>query len=512
MYLNRNQGGIVFILTAIICGAALVSCKSRVVPTPMSAPQATEPVIIDNTPTALASDQATAAQEPLTPINTPLLAPTQGPYLPAVPVWGIEAYHLSAAGGLDLIEQAGAYWVRRNALLWSDVEPTEGARNWEALAGLESELKTAAAQGLQVILVVRSTPVWAQATAGSLCSPPKPEKLAAFGSFMHDVVRRYSIPPYNVQYWEISNEPDVAPEWAPSDAVFGCWGETDDPYYGGRYYADILKAVYPQVKSANPQAQALIGGLLLNCDPVNPPETEAGSGQLRDCTPSRYLEGILVNGGGGSFDGISYHAYDYYGGGLGKYSNANWNSAWNSTGPTLIAKSNYLRGVLNLYGISGKYLMNTEAALLCGKDGTEPACQSEKYVLTKAYYLAQTYVSAIAEHLTANIWYSLTGWRASGLVELNMQPNPAYEAFKTNVAQLSGAGYQGPLTRYPGVRGYIFERNGAPVWVLWSLDGEKHLIELDQVPKAIMDVFGATVEASQELTVTLAPIYIEFHP
>jgi hypothetical protein len=506
----RIRGRIAALAAATIGFAVLVSCNNRPIQTPTSAPPATESNPVENTPTTPAPKSAEATQEPLKSTNTPLPAPTLGAYLPAVPVWGIELYHLSSDGGLDMIQQAGAYWVRRNALIWSDVEPSEGARNWEALAGLESELKTAAVQGLQVILVVRSTPEWAQSTAGSLCSPPKPEKLAAFAALMHDVVRRYSIPPYNVQYWEISNEPDVAPEWVPSDAVFGCWGLTGDPYYGGRYYADILKAVYPQVKSANPQAQVLVGGLLLNCDPVNPPETETGSGQQKDCTPSRYLEGALINGGGSYFDGISYHAYDYYGGGLGKYSNANWNSAWNSTGPTLIAKADYLRGVLNLYGITGKYLMNTEAALLCGKDGTEPVCQSEKFLLTKSYYLVQTYVSAIAEHLTANVWYSLTGWRASGLVEPGMQTNPSFEAFKTNVAQLSGTGYLGPITDYPGVRGYAFERKGAPVWVLWSLDGEKHPIQLDQVPKSITDTFGAQVDVSQDMTITMAPIYLEF--
>jgi len=57
----------------------------------------------------------------------------------------------------------------------------------------------------------------------------EPEKLQAFTSFIEDVVRRYSIPPYNVQYWEIGNEPDIAPEQLPSDMPFGCWGKTGDP-------------------------------------------------------------------------------------------------------------------------------------------------------------------------------------------------------------------------------------------------------------------------------------------
>jgi len=442
--------------------------------------------------------------------RSPLPVPTQASYLPILPVWGIELYYIGGDGGLDLVKQAGAYWVRRNALIWSDVEPVEGERDWEALAGLEAELLAAAAQVQQVILVVRSTPEWAQSTPGSLCSPPSPEKLSAFADFMKDVVQRYSIPPYNVQYWEIGNEPDIAPELTPSDTPFGCWGKTGDPYYGGEYYAEILRAIYPQVKSANPQAQVLIGGLLLNCDPINPPETKPGSGEFKDCVPSRYLEGVLAKGGGDFFDGISYHAYDYYGGKLGQYSNSNWSSAWNLTGPTLIAKADYIRGLLTLYGIQGKFLINTESAILCGQDGNEPYCQAEEYQLTKAYYLAQVYVSAIAEQLMGNIWYSLTGWRGSGLVDNTIKPNEAYQALKNSATQLTKAGFVKQITEYGGVRGYAFERAGAPLWVLWSLDGANHTITLDGLPKSTTDVFGAPMAVSQDLTVTLAPIYLEF--
>ena len=49
------------------------------------------------------------------------------------------------------------------------------------------------------------------------------------------------------------------PKLVDPDSVFGCWGDNDDDYYGGGYYADMLKMVYPAVKSADPQAQVLIG-------------------------------------------------------------------------------------------------------------------------------------------------------------------------------------------------------------------------------------------------------------
>ena len=107
------------------------------------------------------------------------------------------------------------------------------------------------------------------------------------------------------------------------NSPFGCWGDLDDPYYGGRYYSEMLKVAYPTIITADPNAQVMVGGLLLECDPVNPPEVTSGSGELKDCTSDKFLEGILENDGGEYFDGVSVHAYDFYFAELGKFANSN---------------------------------------------------------------------------------------------------------------------------------------------------------------------------------------------
>ena len=48
---------------------------------------------------------------------------------------------------------------------------------------------------------------------------------------------------------------------------------------------------------------------------------------------------------------MNFHSYDYYYQGLGKFGNTNWNSAWNTTGPALIAKTHYLNSILAKYGL-----------------------------------------------------------------------------------------------------------------------------------------------------------------
>jgi hypothetical protein len=421
-------------------------------------------------------------------------------------------HSVSTEGGLDLVKGAGTDWVRRNALLWSHVEPQEGDRKWEALRELEEEMISASNEGVELILIVRRTPDWAQQYPGVYCGQIKNEMIDEFASFMFDVVERYSAPPYNVKYWEIGNEPDIDPAIVEADSIYGCQGDSSANFYGGEYYASVLKLVYPHVRAANPDAHLLVGGLLLDCDPIDPPETSEGSGEYKDCSSSRYLEGILESGGGDYFDGVSFHAYDYYYGGLGKYGNLNWHSEWNSTGPVITQKVDFIRDLLDQYGYSDKYLINSETSMVCGSTGDEPYCQTDVFELTKAYYAAQSYASALAEGLKANIWYSTTGWRGSGMFTGGNIPLPVFDAYQFSAQELSYSEYVGQVSPAPGVSGYEFKRDDTHIWILWSMDGDSHLVQLTFVPAAVFDVFGAPLAAAQELKVNLEPVYIEFVP
>jgi len=336
------------------------------------------------------------------------------------------------------------------------------------------------------------------------------EKIGAFAAFMHDAVIRYSQPPFNVKYWELGNEPDVDPALVSSDSQFGCWGDPADAYYGGGYYAGMLKIVYPAIKAADPEAQVLVGGLLLLCDPVNPPENRGEPEVKMDCSPANFFEGVLRNGGGDYFDGVSFHAYDYYFDVFGKYGNGSWRSSWKTTGPVLIAKTLFLRSLLAQYGYSDKYLMNTELAILCGVSGNEPPCGQADWEYTKAYHLVEAYTAAATVGLRANIWYSLTGWRGSGLVDPSRQPAPAYQALTFNLQMLQGAIPWGEITLYQGVKGFAFQREGRLIWVLWSQDGHDHPIPLGSQPGAIYDAFGASLPIAINIVITQSPIYIEW--
>jgi hypothetical protein len=439
---------------------------------------------------------------------------------PLETIFGVEMHSITDPGGFQQVKGAGTTWIRLNGVLWDEVEANEGDRDWSVLANLESQLKKAAADNIRVVLIVRRTPSWAQKLPGSYCGPVKESKLGAFADFMYDLVRRYSVSPYNVKYWEMGNEPDVAPELAENfgdDVPFGCWGDPGESYYGGQFYAEMLKQVYPKIKAADPHSQVVVGGLLLSCDngTVCPEENS-----------SRFFEGILVNDGGNYFDGISFHSYEDYLYETGRYGSSRWNSAWDSSGPSLIAKADFLRDLLDQYEVPGKYLMNTESALLCGGFGDPPGgpgCESDPnsaYEITKAFYIAQSFAAAHAAGLRANIWYSVSGWRNSGLLYSDLTPRPAYAALKFAREKLGAAKFEREIDNSDlggsgNIKGYIFNNHGgSQIWVLWSLDGLNYNIYLPEPPSGVWDALGNPVSTgiTQSLDVTIKPLYVEFAP
>jgi hypothetical protein len=431
----------------------------------------------------------------------------------SLPPSGLLGIHLSEHGDeqqLTFFANSGAVWSRFDRFHWDLIEAvpqTPPVYDWSSVD--EAGLMNAAGHGIKLIGMVLFTPPYVQKYPGSICGPVAEEHLNRFGEFLHALVTRYSQAPYLVKYWEIGNEPDVDYAFA-NRSGFGCWGDPNDIYYGGGYYAQMLKVVYPKIKAADPEAQVLVGGLLLDCDPRNPPETSAGSGVLKDCTPARFLDGILENDGAAYFDGISFHAYDYYSFKEGKYSNGNWHSRSTVNGVVSIPKAGYLQERLIAYGITDKYLLNTESGLICGSSGKEEGCLSEAFARTKAAYIVHTNMAAFSLGLRVNIWYSLMGWRGSELVTDTYQSLPAYEAFRVNNQIMKEAIFIREVFDYPSLFIYEFITPRGGLWVMWSRSGEAETVQLPFQPLAVYDLYGTSLSVSQVMSVNYAPVYIEY--
>ncbi len=502
----------VFIYFAVIF--MLVGCARQAAPTPTLTPD----IVLPTDVPTLASTSTPASPEPTeTASLTP--TPTPAPSLKAErkPYMGIQVIRMNQQSQADLFKESGAEWSRHDYMRWDEIEPVnleEKDYHWETVR--EDMLLAAVEGGQQTIANILFTPAWAQKYPGYACGPIAEDALDDFADFMGAVVRRYSVPPFNVKYWEIGNEPDIAWGLVKGNSGYGCWGEIDDPYYGGGYYAEMLRQVYPVVKAADPESQLIVGGLVLDCDPVNPPETQPNSGEYRDCTAAKFLEGIFEAGGGDYFDGVSFHAYDYYYGEEGSYGNDGWHSSSDTTGPVLLAKTRYLRSLLNSSGYPEKELLNTELAVLCGRSGEEEYCLGDPYANTKSSYISQANVAALAAGLRVNLWYSLTGWRGTGLVSKEIQPLPAYQAYQFAASVLNEADYLDEIDEFTGVMGYSFKTVEGQYWVVWSLDGDNHTINLPDKPLDVYDVYGRSVLdivlSESGLDVTVAPVFIMWAP
>ncbi len=388
--------------------------------------------------------QAQSPEQAPNQIHLPLVAanPTPG-------VFGFETTRLSEQRGIDLSLAVGTgiSWMRRNGLLWRDVQPERGAAlRWDsnAVKYLEDDLRSATQNRINVILVIRGSPRWAVAPYSSDCAPINPQYYNDYAAFLTAIVERYSKPPFNVRYFEIGNEPDAYV--FPNDAPYGCWGIEGDPYFGGRAYGNMLKTVAPAMRKANPQIKILNGGLLLYrpYDP-NDPTT----------IPGRFFEGMLQSGAGTSFDIVSFHAYSYYAPGTKE-----------PLGPSTDWRINYLRDLLKRYKLPAKPLARTESALLCVE--ATPDCR-----WAQADYIGRLFVRSMRDGLLANIWYKYDrdSYHNTALVDPSTGgvPRVTYFAYRNAAQLLTGATYIGRVANVPAqVEIYRFERDNELIDIFWT--------------------------------------------
>ena len=150
--------------------------------------------------------------------------------------FGFETWRSLTDGSL-LMQRASnldARWVRLNEKVsWKDLQPVEGGPiDWSQLSTFEAELRAYKTAGIDPIVIVDDFPRWATIIPNS-CAAIRADKFGAFADFMRQLVQRYSVAEFNVHHWELGNEPDIDPKCVAVDNFYGCWGDIDDPYYGG---------------------------------------------------------------------------------------------------------------------------------------------------------------------------------------------------------------------------------------------------------------------------------------
>jgi hypothetical protein len=333
---------------------------------------------------------------------------------------GAESFGISTGGAiqnedattlgkdLDAIGNLGAKWIRID-INWAQIQSGgPSSYNWTAI---DRVVQGATSRGVNVLGVIMYTPNWARPAGTSATYGPDPAQYAAFAKA---AAAHYSA--LGVHAYEVWNEPNTKSFWTPSPNVAD--------------YTRILKAAYPAIKAADPQATVLSGGTA--------PAPDDGT----NYAPVSFLKGIYNNGGGGSFDAVSHHPYcwpAYPGDAQG------W-SAWYQ----MYGTTPSLRSVMSSNGDSAKKIWATEfGAPTNGPSGSFVSESEQAKMISKGYSVWRTYDWAGPMFSYQGRDYGTsTDSRENffGLLRNDWSAKPAYAAYKQAVADATGTTTTPPPT------------------------------------------------------------------
>lgn len=140
--------------------------------------------------------------------------------------------------------------IVRDSLLWNEIEPVRGQRDWSVPDGIVKDLRAAR---IEPLLVVVGSPPWANGVPASkpghelyvpAPGPALDAWLARYSKFLAAAVRRYDVV---VKHWEIWNEPNLVDFWRPRP----------DPVA----YRQVYETLRATILRVDPTAQVAVGGL-----------------------------------------------------------------------------------------------------------------------------------------------------------------------------------------------------------------------------------------------------------
>ncbi len=398
----------------------------------------------------------------------------------SVETWGHRILDSSIA---ERTKELGPSWIRLQSMHWRTAQPTQTAPiDWTAFITLEQELAVANDLGLKPIVTIFHNPDWATIpyvdpttgeTRHAKCGPIKEEYFDEYAAFLKEVVARYSQPPYNVHHWELGNEPDADIRTyklgQEIENFYGCWGNAEEPFYGGKHYGEMLKVAYPAIKEADPSAVVMNGGLLIE----EPETTDPEKGK-----PELFFKGMLEAGAGESFDVLAFHTYPGIQGPRDFDSDIN-HFQWKEWGGITFGKIAFFEQTMQEYGVDKPLFLN-ETGFAYWETDKEPPTH---FWPTQADQLVRQAVRAFSKGVELYSWYTVndTGWYYTSLLEDDYTPHPVFDAYQALIDQTEGCeSYQPtPITTYvESIEAYRFEKEDRVIDVLWSSDAQTDTLSL----------------------------------
>ena len=175
----------------------------------------------------------------------------------------------------DAIRDTGASEVRFG-VEWGLAQPTPTSWDWSRQDAI---VDAATARGLTITGIINHAPSWAN--GGGIDRTP-PKDVSAYAEFARRAAERYR---GRISQWEVWNEPNLTQFWTTG-------ADTAE-------YARMLKAAYPAIKRAQPEAVVISAGLA--------PAADNGT----NIAPTTFVRQLYANGAGGSFDALGMHPYTY---------------------------------------------------------------------------------------------------------------------------------------------------------------------------------------------------------
>lgn len=179
---------------------------------------------------------------------------------------------------LDRVAAVGITTVRL-MVPWAGVEARPNVYDWKLV---DRTVNAAAARGLTVLATLNATPAWAT-TPGTPMLSGRPKATSDYGRFAGAVAARYR---GKISAYEIWNEPNASFFYKPNPDPAG--------------YTQLLKSAYPAIKTADPTAIVVTGGLGAIVD---------HGAMAVDAV--KFVKGMYAAGAADYFDALGYHPYQY---------------------------------------------------------------------------------------------------------------------------------------------------------------------------------------------------------
>ncbi|MHB8669983.1 MAG: cellulase family glycosylhydrolase, partial [Acidimicrobiales bacterium] len=319
--------------------------------------------------------------------------------------WGISQADIDRS--VASMAAAGVGWVRAN-MSWSGGEPdAKGVLNEGWLVQIDYAVKKARAAGIKVLMpIADGVPYWASADPAKYSDASgnhwnkywRPSNEADYADFVRAMVGRYQA--LGVHTYEVWNEPNTSSFWPSGPSA--------------TEYTALLAAAYPAIKTADPTATVVLGGLSKN--------------------DYDYLAQLYAAGAGNYFDVVAVHPYT-------GTADPTW--CWNQAGTTKLAKDAFcgieeVHNTMVANGDSDKRIWLTEFgwSTTTGAYGVSEATQAQ--FLTEAlnkikssYPYVQT---AFWYNFRNNFWLNdaPADYEANlGLLRVDFSAKPAYAALKS---------------------------------------------------------------------------------